>query len=147
MRNAGFTKQERSFIALMRILAVLLLGTGLVFIFLPDVILTYFTEVGGGLFGWRATPLVLGGERFWLVLAIAHVLTLAYLCFLVQQNFLRNAGYARPVIFSKFISGVGFFLCLLLDAPHFIYLVGGIVDGTLFLLTWRMYASAINSRT
>jgi hypothetical protein len=131
---------------LMRICAILFLGAGIAFAAVPDYILQYITRVGSGLFGWYAPPPHLGGERFWLVLAVTHVFILAYLCALVQRNLLRYISYARPVILSKFISATGFFLCLVLDERQFFYLVGGIVDGLIFLFTWRFYARAIKSR-
>ena len=130
----------------MRVWAVLFLGAGLTFATVPDYILHYITRVGSVLFGWYAAPPHLGGERFWLVLAVTHVFILAYLCALVQQNLLRYIGYARPVILSKFFSALGFFLCLILDGKQFFYLVGGVVDGLIFLFTWRFYARAIKSR-
>ena len=132
--------------ALMRVLAVLFLGAGVAFATVPDYLLRYITRVGSGLFGWYAPLPQLGGERFWLVLAVTHVFILAYLCALVQRNLLRYLSYARPVIISKFFSALGYFLCLFLVEKQFFYLVGGVVDGLIFIFSWRFYARAIKSR-
>lgn len=147
MKRAGFTRQERTFIALMRIWAIAFLVAGIVFAAAPDYLLTYVTDVGRVIFGWPSPPSQLGQERFWLVLAVSLLFALAYLCAIVQQSPVRHAGYARIVIFSKLVSSVGFAACLLLHERQFFYLSGVVVDGAMCLITWRVYARAMRSRT
>lgn len=146
MKNAGFTRQERSFIALMRIWAVAFFLTAILFAVAPDYTINYLTSVGTEIFGWQSDPIQFGNERFWLVLAITLLVTLSYISAIVQRNLLRNIGYARPVIVAKLFSSVGFIFALTRGQHHFIYLAGAIVDGLIFLITWRMYAKAVKSR-
>ena len=147
MKNAGFTKQERSFIALMRIWAVAFLGTGVIFAVSPDYLPTYLVNLGNGLFGWVSSPFPPAGERFWLVLAVALLFTLAYLCAIVQGNLVRNIGYTRPLILAKFVSCVGFAVCFVTIERHIVYFTGALVDGLICVITWRFYHRALKSRS
>lgn len=147
MKNAGFTKQERSFIALMRIWAIAFLGTGIIFAASPDYLPTYIVNVGAGLFGWHSPPFPPAGERFWLVLAVALLFTLAYICAIVQGNLVRNIGYARPLILAKFVSCAGFAVCFFAIDQHIVYFTGALIDGCICVITWRFYCRALKSRT
>lgn len=146
MKKAGFTRQERSFIALMRIWAIAFLAAGILFIIAPDYALNYITRVGDGLLGWHSPPMQLGADRFWLVLAVALLFVLSYLCTIIQRNILRNIGYTRPVILAKIVSSIGFAVCFFLYGRHFVYLVAAAVDGGICLITWRFYTNALKSR-
>ncbi len=147
MKEAGLTKQERSFLALMRILMILFFLATLLFIFLPDWTLNYLTAIGRGIFGWQEPVIALGAERFWCVLAIALLACLTFIAFEAQRDFLRNIDYARPIIVAKLVSTVGFVVCLLWYEYRFFYLVGAIVDGIIFATTWYYYNAAIKSRS
>lgn len=147
MKNAGFTRQERSFIALMRIWAVAFLSTGILFAIAPDYLPAYIMNVGAGLFGWNSPPFPPTGDRFWLVLAVGLLFTLAYLCAIVQGNLVRNIGYTRPVILAKFVTSVGFLICFFAMDRHIVYFTAAIVDGCIFAITWRLYHRAVKSRS
>jgi hypothetical protein len=126
---------------------ILFFLAAILFIVGPDWMLNYLVAIGRGIFGWIESPIVLGAERFWCVLAIAHLVTLTYLCFEAQRDFLRNIDYARAVIIAKLASTVGFAVCLLFYEHRFFYLVGAAIDGMIFILTWYYYNAAIKSRS
>lgn len=146
MRVAGFTKQERSLLVLTRILMVAFFLATILFATAPDFTLSYLTNIGIGLFGFKERAASLGAERFWLVLGVAFVATLTYICFIIQHDFLRNIRYFRLIIFSKFISATGFIFCLIRFELHFFYLAGAIIDGLIFFVSWYCYHAAKKSR-
>jgi hypothetical protein len=146
MKVSGYTKQERSLLTFIRILMVLFFLAALLFIIAPSWTLNYLSAVGRGIFGFREPPLILGQEHFWLVLAIAYLSALTYICFIAQNDFLRNMDYMVIVIFSKLVSAIGFTVCFFRFDYRFFYLVGILVDGLIFLLTWYYYNAAKKSR-
>jgi len=145
MKEAGYTMQERSFILLMRVWAVLFLGAAILFAAIPQVLLTYLNDIGRTFFAWESPPIDAGGH-FWLVLAVAFLVCLSYICALAQSNPLRHAEGVRVVILGKFLTAVGFASVLLLGEKQFYYLVGAAVDGCIFLITWRISSRSARSR-
>ena len=107
MKEAGLTKQERSFLALIRIWMVLFFLGMLVFIIVPDWSLYYLANIGRVIFGLSEPPFVLGAERFWLVLAVAYMAVITYICFEVQTDLLRKIEYARALIIAKLVTTTG----------------------------------------
>ena len=146
MKDAGYTMQERSFILLMRIWAVLFLGAGILFAAIPEVLLNYLNDIGRTFVGWESPPIDAGG-RFWLVLAVAFLICLSYVCWLAQSHPVRHAEQVRIVILGKFLTAAGFTLMLFLGERQFYYLVGAVVDGTIFLLTWHIFSRSQRSRS
>ncbi len=146
MRDSGFTRQERSFITLMRIWAAAFLVAAVIFATLPDVLLNYLNDIGRVFAGWQS-PKAVGGGQFWLVLACSLLVSLSYACLVAQAKPLRNTGYANIVILAKFVSAAGFTAMLFVDSMQFYYLVGAVVDGLIFIITWRFYARAAGSRS
>lgn len=146
MKNAGYTRQERSFIALMRVLAIIFFGGAILFAAMPDYLPAYLTKVGNGLFGWESAPFPPAGEMFWVVQAVAFLLVLSYLCVVVQRNIVRNIGYTRPVILAALVSFAGFSACFFFCERHFVYFVAAVVDGAVGIITWRFYHRAHKSR-
>jgi len=147
MKEAGFTKQERNFLTLIRIWTVLFLLATTVFALAPDWLLLYVNAIGRSIFGWRETVLLPGNERFWVVLSVSMLATLTYICFVTQHDFLRNMDYAKAIIVSKLVSTLGFIFCFAALEQRFIYLVGALVDGMIFLITWYSYNAAVKSRS
>ncbi len=146
MRHAGYTKQERVLLTVVRVLTVAFLLTALTFAIAPDYILDYMKDIGNVFFEWNAPSVDLGGQHFWLIMAVSFTATLGYLCFLAQSNLIRNIGYLRPVIFSQLLTTIGFIICIFISDAQFFYLVGAIVDGLIFVVLWRLYAMAMRSR-
>ena len=147
MKNTSLTKQERSLVAIMRIWMVTFLVAGVVFAAAPSYVPTYLTNIGTVLFGWQPWPEATQTSYFWLVLAVTLLFTLSYICAIVQHNVARHVGYTTLVILSIFFSTIGYCICFFLEGRHFAYLVGAIVDGSIFLVTWYLYTKAFKSRT
>ncbi len=145
MKDAGFTRQERTFIAVMRIWAVALLFTALLFAALPDVLLDYVNDIGRVFAGWNSPPHA-PVNRFWAVQAVSFELVLAYACMLAGQRPLVNRDYARLVILGKLAAAAGLASMLLLDSAQFYYAVGLTIDGLIGIITWRTYSRAVFSR-
>lgn len=131
----------------MRVWAVVFLLAGILFGVSPDYIPNYVTSVGAALFGWESSPLQFGNERFWVVMAVAMLFALSYLCAIAQRNIVRHIGYTRPVILAKFVTCAGFLICFFTMEKQFLYLVSAIVDGLICLVTWRLYSRAQKSRS
>lgn len=146
MKNTGFTKQERSFIALMRIMAVLFLGAGILFATSPFYLPNYVSSIGSAFFGINSQPLAFGNEGFWIVFAISMLCALSYLCTIAQHNLVHNIGYARPIILAHLVSGTGFGACFYLYDQNFVYLAAAVICGAICLITWRFYSRALKSR-
>lgn len=146
MKHAGLTKQERSFIALMRVWAVVFFAAGAIFALAPDYLTDYIANIGSGLLNWHSPELRIGENKFWLVLAVTLLFALSYTSAISQRNTLRNIGYSRVVIFAKLVSSIGFGVCFFISDRHFVYLVASVTDGIIFVVTWYFYACALKSR-
>ena len=147
MRNAGFTKQERQLLTLLRVWMVLFFGSGVVFVVAPDWIIRYIEMLGGGIFGWAHTPIQFGTERFWLVLVASLMATLTFIAYKAQSNLLCNIWYTSVLLVAKFVSTIGFVICLIFVEKSFLYVAGAVVDGFIFLMTAMLYHSALKSRS
>ncbi|MBI5497870.1 MAG: hypothetical protein HY904_22875 [Deltaproteobacteria bacterium] len=79
-------------------------------------------------------------ERFWLALAVSMMVMLCVCCELVRRDPVGHLDFCIPVIMSKFTStvlGLAFFV---LAARHSAYLVIGLTDlplGVITLVLWR----------
>ncbi|MBN1282279.1 MAG: hypothetical protein JXA24_00720 [Proteobacteria bacterium] len=146
MRYAGFTRQERNFITLMRLLIVVFLGAAALFAAIPDILLNYINDIGKVFLGWQSPPIAAGGD-LWRVMAVAHNICLAYACAVAQGSALRNANYARIVLIALAAQAAGFAAMIFLDGPQFYYLAAAAADLAAFLLTLRIYTSSARSRS
>ena len=146
MRDAGLTKQERKFQALLRIWMVVFFIAGCVFASSPEWTIRYIESVGRFVFNWKSAPITTGNEKFWLVLVTSLMGTITYAAYKAQASFLRNIQYANIIVISKFISTAGFLSCFLLLGHQFLYLTGAVVDGLIFVITAVLYHSALKSR-
>jgi hypothetical protein len=142
----NYTRQERSLIILMRILAVVFIGLAVIVAIIPDTLLTYFNDIGRGFFGWQAPRVFLGQERFWLMPTISLLIALAYLCLVVQRDPPQYSDFSIPVIIALFSTAAGFGICFGLIEMQFFYLVGAIATGLLFLITLVIYIGSTRSR-
>ena len=147
MNEAGFTRQERYFVHVMRFWAVLFFVGALIIALFPDWILYNVTRIGAVLAGFRTRQPVFGEERFWLVLAVTLLLVQSYASLLASTQGLRQTYFAKVVIFSHFISAIGFALCFWLIEPLFFYLTAAVVDGLIFIVIWYVYHAATASRS
>ncbi len=145
MKFAGYTKQERTFITLMRVWMVVFFAAAVLFAALPNVILNYINDIGKVFLSWNSPPVATDGQ-FWLVLAVALLFILSYSCALAQAYPLRNFGYARLVIIAKFITTCGFTAMIFVHSRQFYYLAGAAIDGLIFIITLGVYIKASRSR-
>jgi hypothetical protein len=145
MRDAGFTRQERTFILLMRLWVLCFLGAAILVAWMPNTLLAYLNDIGRTFANWDSPPIE-GGTHFWIVLSIALLCTLAYVSAVAQSSLLRHIDYAKVVILAKAISAMGFAAMLHFDQREFYYVAGAVIDGLIALITWRVYARAARSR-
>ena len=146
MKHAGFTKQERNFIVLMRVWAVAFLGLAAMFALMPSTLLNYVGDIGKVFFGWQPYT-VAAGAGLWRIHSIALHLCLAYCCLIAQGSSLRNASYARVLLLGTAVSAIGSAALLYFDSMQFYYLVAASLDGIVFLVTLWIYSGSTRSRS
>lgn len=115
----------RKYKRVMRVLGVIYLAVGLLFLFLPDLI-TYAMNVVPRTVGWGEL-LPDSSERFWLVLAVSMMGMLTAISFLAAET-PGTKGYALVHILSKVLSTVGFLYMYFNHRRYFAYLVGATTD-------------------
>lgn len=146
MKEAGLTRQERQFAALMRFMTVFFLFTATIAASFPQGILTYVTRIGIGLFGWRTRFPIFAEDPFWIILAVASLLTLSSFCWIVSRDVLRNLSFARVIIVSKLFTTIGFIVAFFLGERLFVYLAAAVVDGLIFAIVGLTYRVTVTSR-
>lgn len=147
MRNSHYTKQERGMIFWLRILTVLFILLGFVFIFAPNYFLEYFDNFGAVFFQFYSRPLSPPDFELWRILSIASVFALAYVCLMAQLNWLRYHLLVPVLIWAKFFSGLGLGLLSYFRPEHFCYFVAGAIDTLLCIITLYAYLKALRSRS
>ncbi len=135
----------------MALWAVLFPLAGLIFVIAPDTTLRSIEWAGREFVGWQAAPVLLGGERFWLVLTASMMATITGLVVVSYHALARGAVHeyqsaVRVLMLSKAVSTLGFLLCLVLAAPSSIYCAGALIDGSILGITWGRYHRATMSR-
>ncbi len=146
MRYAGFTKQERNFITLMRAWIIGFLGLAALFAAIPVILLNYINDIGKVFAEWHSPPITQGGE-LWRVHAVVLHLCLAFACLIAQGSALRNAAYARIVLVATLALAIGCGLMFYLDGPQFYYPVGAAAYCAVFLITLWFYSNSSKSRS
>lgn len=146
MRDAGFTKQERNFVAFMRFIGLVYLFFAFAFLFFSEWIFTYVSQVGLAFFRWKHTASSVSDFQFWYVLGLSSFFVLSYCALKAANNSLRHIHYASVLLVAKFTSALGFLYLFYTSTPLFIYLVSAIIDGILFLVTLHYYTQAKRSR-
>lgn len=146
MRDAGFTKQERNFVAFMRLLGLVYLFFAFSFLFFSEWIFNYISQIGFAFFDWKHSVSSTSEFQFWFVLGLSSFFVLSYCALKAANNSLRHIHYASVILIAKFTSALGFLYIFYTSTPLFLYLVSGIVDAILFLLTFHYYSRAKRSR-
>jgi hypothetical protein len=116
------------------VLAVSFVIVGLLFLLLPDGVISFFNRLSGPL-GMAPAPLT--GYPFFLVLASGYmylVALLAWLMFRHPGNRTFSSLLAQGKLATSLIS-LGFFL---FHRPFLIYLANFIVDGLIALVVWLL---------
>ena len=105
------TKSEKLMKFVGLIYALLFIGTALVFISLPGMLLGTMNAISKALF--PSLPLASDSGTFWLSMTVAMMATITALSLLIYLDVKKNYRMAVPLVTAKFTSsllGIGFFL-------------------------------------
>jgi len=112
--------------------------TGFFFIAWPDGTLARLTELGGHL-GFD-TPAPKTEERLWLSLGFAYMVVITAIALIVQTDVVRYRPLLLALAVGKAASSITSLIFFIQD-DVFVYLLNGIVDGSLVfasLLLWSL---------
>jgi hypothetical protein len=85
-------------------------------------------------------------EKYWNALAVSLMATLTTLCAIAATDVRRRRGFVVPVLVSKAVSS-GMYLTRYREDRRTPYLVGGLVDGSILVVTaQRMLAARRRGR-
>lgn len=146
MLDGPLTRQEKMLIIILRWWMILFTVALAGFIFFSDRLLEILAIAGDGIFKWRWGMILPSEDYFWLVLTVSLMSVLIYSAYKAQSDIIKNICYVNVIIISKIASTVGFIVALIFSVHAFAYLVGAIVDGSIFLITIFAYRSALRSR-
>lgn len=137
----SMTREEKHLKVVMAISAITYLITGFAFALVPNQILKSVNLLSRILApGLKEIPISV--ERFWLSLAFAMMMTITFLCYIVQHNVRKNKGYITPLLISKAASAISALCFFIFSAKYFAYLVIFLVDGSIFWITLLFYIRA-----
>lgn len=136
--------EERSLKRLLQFWAILFLVAGLVFVFFPNLVVQSLNQ-----FALKITPslptLPLSQDRFWVVLMFSLMITLTFLCYSAQDDLKRRKDLVQFVLISKITSSLFFLVFFFVDRMALAYLMGMLVDGSIFVITLIFYSRALKS--
>ena len=118
-------------------LMVAFIIVGLLFILMPDGVLSFFNDISGQL-GMK--KILLQGKSFFLILATAYMYIVSLLAFFMFK-YPDNQFPPLLLINAKMASSLLSFGMFLLHQPYLIYLVNGIVDGAIGIFVLILYLS------
>jgi hypothetical protein len=131
-------KAERFVVQNLRLMAIGFAITGFFFIAWPDGTLARLTELGGHLgFDTRAPKT---DQRLWLSLGFAYMVVITGLALVAQANVARYRPMILVLAAGKAASSITSLVFFVQD-DVFVYLLNGIVDGSLVfasLLLWSL---------
>jgi len=131
-------RAERFVVVSLRLMAIGFAVTGFFFIAWPDGTLERLTELGGHL-GFD-TPAPKTDERLWLSLGFAYMVVITGLAVIAQADVVRYRPMLLALAAGKAASSITSFVFFIED-DVFVYLLNGIVDGSLVgasLLLWSL---------
>ena len=131
-------RAERFVVLNLRLMAVGFAITGFFFIAWPDGTLARLTELGGHL-GFD-TPAPKTEERLWLSLGFAYMVVITAIALIVQTDVVRYRPLLLALAAGKAASSITS-LIFFIEDDVFVYLLNGIVDGSLVfasLLLWSL---------
>jgi hypothetical protein len=131
-------KAERFVVQNLRLMAIGFAITGFFFIAWPDGTLARLTELGGHL-GFD-TPAPKTDERIWLSLGFAYMVVITGLALVAQADVARYRPMILVLAAGKAASSITSLVFFVQD-DVFVYLLNGIVDGSLVfasLLLWSL---------
>jgi hypothetical protein len=131
-------RAERFVVVSLRLMAIGFAITGFFFIAWPDGTLERLTELGGHL-GFD-TPAPKTDERLWLSLGFAYMVVITALALIAQADVVRYRPMLLALAAGKAASSITSFVFFIED-DVFVYLLNGIVDGSLVgasVLLWSL---------
>jgi hypothetical protein len=138
------SREFKQFRAVYLLLTANFFFPSLLYAFAPEQALAQFESIGR-LLGGGAYPFAgQEGGYIWRVLAAGNVMTLAFLCFLLQWDLKRFYPALVPLVFLKAYSSLGFFIVFLRTRyPAFlaVSLFDGLTVGAMIFFARRAYRS------
>lgn len=131
-------RAERFVVLNLRLMAAGFAITGFFFIAWPDGTLARLTELGGHL-GFH-TPVPETDQRLWLSLGFAYMVVITALVLIAQADVVRYRPMLLALAAGKAASSITS-LVFFIEDDVFVYLLNGIVDGSLVfasLLLWSL---------
>jgi hypothetical protein len=131
-------RAERFVVLNLRLMAAGFAITGFFFIAWPDGTLDRLTELGGHL-GFD-TPVPKTDQRLWLSLGFAYMVVITALALIAQADVVRYRPLLLALAAGKAASSITS-LVFFIEDDVFVYLLNGIVDGSLVgasLLLWSI---------
>src|SRR5918994_433675 len=129
-------RAERFVVFNLRLMAIGFAVTGFFFIAWPDGTLARLTEFGEDFGDFTAAPET--DERLWLSLGFAYMVVITALAWIASTDVVRHRPMLLALAAGKAASSITSFVFFLQD-DVFVYLLNGIVDGSLVgapLLLW-----------
>lgn len=112
----------------------------IVFLFFGRNLLTLINEQSAHFFpGLEAQSTDPG---YWMPLVASLMVTLIYLCFMIQKDVVKYRLLLIPILISKFTSSLFFFLFFLFIHRTAANFLGTIVDGGIFLMLYVLHRRA-----
>lgn len=138
------TSEERGLKKLLQLWMVVFFIAGSIFVFFPNTIVESLNKIA-----FKIAPslplLPLSQDRFWIVLMFSLMITLTFLCYAAQDDLKRRKDLVQFILISKITSTLFFFLFFFIDRMSLAYVFGGLVDGSIFLVTLAFYSRALRS--
>jgi hypothetical protein len=132
-------RAERFVVFNLRLMAVGFAITGFFFIAWPDGTLARLTELGHH-FGFH-TPAPKTEERLWLSLGFAYMVVITFLAWIASTDVVRYRPMILALAAGKTASSVTS-LVFFIEDDVFVYLLNGIVDGSLVFASVWLWALA-----
>lgn len=130
---------------LLRIWMIAFLSSTVIFLFFGPDMLAIMNEITTNIFPqWNTLPLPQG--QFWLALTMSLMITLIFICFWGQKNIHHHLNMVLPLLVSKFVSTLFFFI-FFLQTKIGAFFLGMVVDGAIFIITYYFYQSVMKERT
>ena len=132
-------KAERFVVLNLRLMAVGFALTGFFFIAWPDGTLARLTEFGEHFGDFTAAPPT--EERLWLSLGFAYMVVITAICVIAQADPVRHRPMLLALAAGKAASSITSIIFFIED-DVFVYLLNGIVDGSLVGASLLLYSLA-----
>jgi hypothetical protein len=127
----------------LRLLALSFAAVGFLFIAFPDGVLDAISDLGEEVGDFTRAPET--EERLWLSLGFAYMVVITGICLVAQSDVMRHRPMLLVLAAGKAASSATSLVFFLQD-DVFIYLLNGIVDGSLVgvaLLLWSLAGRAV----